>query len=117
MYDVDKRQTKLLLPALSSAGSFFGLLILTITTNPVQNIALAIVFFGGLLILLLSFGHLIVGWHSGQVSSKNRYRIFISSVFLLILLMFKSAQSLSWVDTLVLVLIIIGLVFYSGRRS
>jgi hypothetical protein len=39
------------------------------------------------------------------------------SLVLLILLMFRTAQSLSWVDGIILILIGFGLVFYISKRS
>jgi len=60
---------------------------------------------------------MLVYFQSGQVTPKSKYRIFIISIFLLVLAMFRSAQSLSWVDALVLLLVTVGLLFYSSRRT
>jgi hypothetical protein len=46
-----------------------------------------------------------------------RYRIITISVFILIVLMFRSAQSLSWIDGLVLIIIAVGLLFYGSWRA
>ena len=40
----------------------------------------------------------------------------ITSILIVIILMFRSAGSLNWVDTLVILLLAGGLLFYSGRR-
>jgi uncharacterized membrane protein len=98
-------------------GSLVALIILSSLTNPVDNIIYTALFFGLALLFLLSLGHFMVRLQTGEVSSKNRYRIVALSLVLLILLMFRSAQSLSWVDGIILILIGFGLVFYISRRS
>jgi uncharacterized membrane protein len=60
---------------------------------------------------------LLVRLQTGEVSSKNRYRIIALSLVFLILLMFRSGQSLSWVDGLILILIGFGLTFYISKRA
>lgn len=105
------------LAGILSLVSLLGLVILTSLTNPVDNIINTVVFFALALIFLLSLGHLMVRLQIGEVSSKNRYRIVTLSLLILIVLMFRSAQSLSWVDGVILVLIGFGLVFYISRRS
>ena len=97
--------------------SFLGLVILMLSTNPVDKIIWAIVFFGLALVFLLSFGFWIVRLQLGEVSSKNRYRIVALSLIILTLLMFRSAQSLNWVDAVILLLIAFGLGFYISRRA
>lgn len=96
--------------------SFGGLAALMLTTNPIDKIIYAVVFFVLALIFLVSAGHLLIRLQTGEVSSKNRYRIVTISLILLTLLMFRSAQSLNWVDALILILISFGLVFYISRR-
>lgn len=98
-------------------ASFGALAALMLTTNPTQNIIYAAGFFGLLLVFLISFGYWFVGWQVGEVRSKNRYRIIAVSLILIILLMFRSAQSLNWVDGVILLLIGFGLAFYISRRS
>ena len=93
------------------------LILITTLSNPLDRIGLTIFFFGSLLIFLISFGHMFVRLQLGVVSPKNRSRIVIISSFLVVLLMFRSAQSLGWVDALVLILITVGLSFYSSRRT
>jgi hypothetical protein len=115
--EVENQRTSLKLPALLSAGSFLIILFCILFTNPVDKVGVAVIFFAALLILFSSLGYLIVGFQMGAVSPKNRSRIVISSVFLLILLMFRSAESLGWVDALVLLGITAGLLFYSSRRN
>ena len=110
------RNPHLLLPAVLSAGSFFGLLLITVLTNPLQNISYALFFFGILLVLLLSLGHLLIGLSSNKISRKSRSKIVIISVLLVIILMFRSGGSLNWVDILVVLLLGGGLLFYGGRR-
>lgn len=97
--------------------SFTGLAILMVSTNPIDKIIYAVVFFVLALVFLISFGHLIVGVQVGEITSKNRCRIVAISLIILTLLMFRSAESLNWVDALILILISFGLVFYISRRS
>ena len=85
-------------------------------TNPVRNVSYAIFFFVILLVLLLSLGHLLMGLSLGKISRKTRSKILIISILLVIILMFRSAGSLNWVDILVMLLLGGGLLFYSGRR-
>ena len=105
-----------LLPAVFSAGSFLCLALLGLFTSPVKNIAFAVAFFISLLVLLVSLGYLVTNIQSGQVSRKSRGRIIITAIFILLLLMFRSAGSLSWVDGVVLLLIVGGLLFYGSHR-
>jgi hypothetical protein len=100
-----------------SALSFIGLAVLMASTNPIDKIIYAVIFFGLALVFLISFGHWMVGVQVGEVTSKNRYRIVAISLIILTLLMFRSAESLNWVDALILVLISFGLVFYISRRG
>ena len=97
--------------------SLMALVLLTSLTNPVDNIIYTALFFGLALVFLLSLGHFMVRLQTGEVSSKNRYRVVALSLVFMILLMFRSAQSLSWVDGIILILIGFGLVFYISRRS
>jgi len=98
-------------------ASFAGLAILMTSTNPIDNIIYAALFFFLALVFLLSFGFFAVRLQTGGISSKNRYRVISVSLVLLILLMFRTAQSLSWVDGIILILIGFGLVFYISKRS
>ena len=107
---------RLKLSGLIALGSLLGLAALMTTTSPTDNIIYAALFFGLALVFLISLGYFIVWLQTGEVSSKNRYRIVALSLILLTLLMFTSAQSLSWVDGVILVLIGFGLVFYISRR-
>ncbi len=105
------------LPFWLSLTSSLGIVILMLSTNPVDKIIWAIVFFGLALVFLLSFGFWLVRLQVGTVSSKNRYRIVALSLVILTLLMFRSAQSLNWVDAVILLLIAFGLGFYISRRA
>ncbi|OVE78731.1 hypothetical protein BVY00_02070 [bacterium G20] len=86
-------------------------------TSPIKNISYAIIFFIILLILLLSLGHLGAAMWSRKASATSSSRIAIISVLAVILIMFRSAGSLSWIDLLVVLILGGGLLFYSGRRS
>jgi hypothetical protein len=97
--------------------SLLGLILLMIGTNPVDKAVYAVFFFGLALVFMVSFGYLMVGAQLGEVTPKNRYRIVAISLLILTLLMFRSAQSLNWVDAIILLLISFGLVFYISRRG
>jgi hypothetical protein len=105
------------LPFWLAAASFAGLVLLMLSTNPIDKIIYAVVFFVVALVFLISFGHLMVRLQVGEVSPKNRYRIVTISLIILTLLMFRSAESLNWVDAVILVLISFGLVFFISRRA
>lgn len=102
---------------LTALASLAGLAVLTTATSPIDNVIYTAVFFGLALIFLLSSGFFMVRLQTGEISPKNRYRIITLSLILLILLMFRSAQSLSWVDGIILILIGFGLVFYISKRA
>ena len=105
------------LPTIIAGGSFLCLLLILLTTSPFDKIGYAIVFFAIFMVFGLSFGHLIAFAQTGKVTAVDRYKIAIVSLFIIIFLMFRSTQSLSWIDAMVLALIIFGLLFYVGRRS
>lgn len=101
----------------TALASFVAMVLLMMATNPVNNVLYTALFFGLALIFLISIGYFLVRLQTGEVSSKNRYRTVAVSLVLIILLMFRSAKSLSWVDGIILILIGFGLVFYISRRS
>lgn len=111
------RNPHLTIPAALSAGSFFGLILIILLSNPVQNVSYALFFFGLLLVLLIGLGHFLTALKPGKTSPKARNRIVTISVLLVIILMFRSAGSLNPVDILVVLLLGGGLLFYSGRRQ
>jgi len=96
-------------------GSFLFIAGLTMLTNPRDHIIFTVFFFASLLILFISFGYILTAY-SGGSTPKRRYRVIIISVFTVILLMFRSSQSLDWVDGLILVLTVVGILFYADRR-
>jgi len=114
---VNKNRRHVLLPAALAAGSFLFLFLLMSLTSPVRNVAYGAVFFLGLMILLMSLGYLTLRLNGREVHAKNRYRIFTISIFIVVLVMFRSAQSLSLVDGLVLLFITAGMLFYISRRA
>ena len=97
--------------------SFLGLVVLMTTTDPIDKIIYAVVFFILALVFMVSFGFWLIRLQLGEVSPKNRYRVVALSLVVLTLLMFRSAQSLSWVDAVILFLIAFGLGFYISRRA
>jgi uncharacterized membrane protein len=106
-----------LMPLTILSASFLCLLLLALFTSPLNNIAVAVFFFLALLIFLGSLGYGVVLLQNGQVTAKNRERIFGVSIFLVVLLMFRSVGSLGWVGGLILLLIIAGWLFYVSHRS
>lgn len=111
------RGSKVKLSFLFSLMSFLGLLLLIWFTSPIENISFALVFFAILFVFLVSFGHLLIYARKGQLGPKSRGRLTIFSVFIVLLLMFSSSQSLNWIDGLILLLVLGGLLFYSSRRA
>jgi len=105
-----------MLPALLAAGSFIVLALLMVLTSPADKITYAMFFFLFLLVFLLSGGYWLVAHIRGGVSNTARYRLFIFSLLITVLLMFRSAQSLDWVEIVVLVALTSGLLFYGNRR-
>lgn len=101
---------------LLSIVSLLVLLLIMLFSSPIKNIIFALPFFAVLFVFLLSLGHLLTYLRRGEVTPKSRSWIVIISVFAVLLLMFKSAQSLSWVDAVILVLVVLGLLFYTSRR-
>ena len=97
-----------------SAG---GVVLLLLSTSPIDKAIYAVAFFGLVLVFMISLGYLVVGLQNGRVVPKNRYRIAAVSLLTLSLLMLRSTQSLSWQDAVILLLIGFGLVFYISRRS
>lgn len=116
MVSVIKRFAPSLMPAALAAGSFVVLLLLMALTNPADKIAYAMFFFLFLLIFLTSGGYWLTQHTRGGVSYKARYRIFVLSLLVTVLLMFRSAQSLGWLEIIVLIALTSGLLFYGGRR-
>ena len=107
---------RLIAPAATLGASIAAMILLMLLTSPVKKIFYAIIFFAILFIALMSFGYLIVRAWGGKTNAKNRYRIIVISLFIIISLMFKSAQSFNWVDALIVILVAFGLLFYGGRR-
>ena len=97
--------------------SFLALVIIMLSTNPVDKITYAVFFFVLALIFMISSGFFFIGAQKGTVGTKDRFRIIALSLVILTLLMFRSAQSLNWVDGLILVFICFGLGFYISRRA
>jgi hypothetical protein len=97
--------------------SFLALIALMLLTNPVDKIIYAVFFFALALVFMISFGFFFIGIQKGTVGTKDRFRVIALSLVILTLLMFRSAQSLNWVDALILVFICFGLGFYISRRA
>lgn len=110
------RHKTLLLPAIIVAGSFLSMLILMAATSPIEQIAYTIVLFSLIAIFFISVGYFIIRLRYDKITTKSRYRVFIISFLALVAIMLRSSQALNFIDSLVLVLIAIGIWFYSGRR-
>jgi hypothetical protein len=96
------------LSGLLALASLLSLVLLMSLTNPIDNIIYSVFFFGLALVFLVSLGLFMVRLQTGEASLRNRYRVIALSLILLILVMFRSAQSLSWVDGIILILIGFG---------
>lgn len=97
--------------------AFLVALLVMLLTSPARSIGFTLVFFAAFFGLLVGLGHLIIYIRRGEMSRQARGRIIILSVFLTLLLMFRSTQSLNWIDALILILVVAGLLFYSSHRS
>jgi peptidoglycan/LPS O-acetylase OafA/YrhL len=111
------RSRKIKLSLISSVLSLVALTLLIGLTSPIDNVSFGVGFFGGGFWLLVSLGHLLIYVRRGKLGPKSRGRIVIFSVFLVLVMMFSSSQSLNWVDGLILLLVLAGLLFYSSRRD
>lgn len=100
-----------------SLASLLAIIILMLSTDPVNKIIYAVLFFALALVFMVSSGYLLIRAQKGEVGRKDRLRVIIVSLIILILLMFRSAQSLNWVDALILLLICFGAGFYISRRA
>ena len=98
-------------------SSFLAISGIMLFTNPIDKVIYAVVFFILALVFMVSFGFFFIGLQKGEVSNKDRFRIIAISLVILTLLMFRSAQSLNWVDALILIFICFGLGFYISRRA
>lgn len=107
---------QILRPLSALVVSVLALFFFMLMTSPVNKIGYAVVFFGILLVALMSLGYLIVRMWGSQTNAKNRYRISVVSIFIIIALMFISAQSFNWVDAVIVALVGFGLLFYGSRR-
>jgi len=107
---------QILRPGIFFAASLLALFLLMLLSSPVNKIGYAVVFFAVLLMALISLGYLLVAIWGAEANAKNRYRIVVVSLFIVIALMFRSAQSFNLVDALIVVLVAFGLLFYGGRR-
>jgi len=114
---MSQRAKQLKASGLTLLGSFLFLLVFMSLTNPVNNISYSIVVFLGFLVFLISLGFFFIKLQNGQVSPKNRSRIFIVSFLLVVSLMLRSAQGLNLNDGFIVLLIAFGLLFYASRRS
>jgi hypothetical protein len=112
-----KTKQRFLLPAATAVGSFLCLMIIVLLSSPLSNLSYIIVFFMLLLILLVSLGHLFLYLGREVLTARSRYKVFILSFVLVILLMLDSAQSLNPTDFIILLLIAWGLIFYSSKRT
>ena len=82
-----------------------------------ENIAFTAIFFVLLLAILISLGYSLFYIRRGVAPSvKSRFRIVILAIFIVTALMFRSAQSLNMIDVLILILVALGLLFYSSKR-
>lgn len=111
------KKSKLFLPAITAGGSLLCLTLCALLTNPLNNVVFIVIFFVSLFVFFVSFGYLISYARRGYVNNKVRYKVFIFSTLVVVTLMFLSAQSLSLVDFLILLLIAFGMLFYGARRT
>lgn len=94
-----------------------GLLTFSALTNPVDSVSHSLIFFSLLLAVIAATVAFITYLFMGRVSPKSRWRIVTISIAAVVALMLKSSGSLKPAETVVLLLIVVGLWFYSGRRA
>jgi hypothetical protein len=114
---VETRLQKTKLPALIFAGSFLCLLAITMTKNPTQSVGIVMVVFLLLMVIIFCLGYILLILRAGSVGRRGLQKLAIFSIGLIFALMLKSADSLNVIDAIVLFMITIGLLFYSGRRG
>jgi len=114
---MDRHQRKIKLPLTISIGSLVLIAMLILFTDPIKSIIWAVFFFLALFILLISLATIIITLQKGEMSAKTRHRVFLIASFIVLSLMLRSAGSLSLVDALALVLILVGMAFYFSRRK
>ncbi len=109
--------SKLKFWSFASLISFVALISIMLFTSPAKNITSAIPFFAVLVLFLISIGHGLVYLRRPLIGRRGHNRIAIISVLITLMLMFRSAQTLNWIDALILLLVAFGLLFYSSKRS
>jgi hypothetical protein len=114
---MNQRQRNIKLPLIVSASCLVFVTLLITLTDPIKNIIWAVFFFLALFILLISLATLFITAQKGGVSVKARHRVFLIASFIVLSLMLRSAGSLSLVDALTLVLILVGMAFYFSKRK
>jgi hypothetical protein len=107
---------KVKLPFAIFLGSLIFISLLVMLTNPLNNIIFVSLFFLLAYILLNSVGFLALSLQKKEINNRLRTRLVLSSTFILILLMFRSAKALSLLDGLLLVFFSAGIFFYLSRR-
>lgn len=105
------------LPTITTVTSLLALLVMGLLTNPTVNVTIVAVFLVVLGIFLASFGYQVALALSstGTVEPKNRYRIMLLSIALVIGIMLRSLNSLGTPEVSLLAGLSIILYFYIGR--
>ncbi|OGL35933.1 hypothetical protein A3F65_02990 [Candidatus Saccharibacteria bacterium RIFCSPHIGHO2_12_FULL_47_16b] len=105
-------------PSFFSLISLIGLVVLITATSPSDNILFSLFFFLLSFVLAVNLAHLIAGiFRQASLSVKARRRIRITAAILVIAMMFQATRSLNWISGSILLIITLGLLFYSDRRS
>lgn len=103
------------LPLLALAASFLCLGLITLVSSPVRSPSLILLFFALVLVLLISGLFSLLGVRQ-PLSLRRRRLVVVGSIYITVLLMFKSANSLGLMDVLILLLASAGVIFYLNRR-
>jgi hypothetical protein len=114
MHD-DRKKPQITLIILTA--SFAALAVCSLLTSPFGHVVNILIFFIALFIFITSLCWTITLLGRGAVSSKAKFKIAVFSSTVIVILMFRSAQSLSMEDAIILALIALGALFYGTKRT
>ena len=105
------------IPTFFAILSFFLLIITSVTTSPLSNVAYVIFFLAVLFVFLTSLGYLVTASHQDGYTPTSRHRIVLISLSIVAIIMLRSLQSLSISESLLMISLTLVMFFYLGRRD
>jgi hypothetical protein len=105
------------IPLIILIASFASLAVCSLFTSPFGHVVNILIFFIALFIFIVSLCWTIALMGRETISSKSKFKIAVFSLTVIVILMFRSAQSLSMEDALILLLIALGALFYGTKRT